>query len=138
MIHSFYQKAKKAPQFLKFFFIWGFFACMDLAILYVLTDIFWLYYLYSAVVGFIIVTSIAFIVHKKFTFQCKREDQLRQYASFFLINLIGLAIYSEVLYIGVEYFKIFYLFVAVGDKILVFIWNFLANKYITFRTHDHA
>ena len=138
MLHSIYKKIKKAPQFLKFFFIGGFFALLDLIILYILTDLFGFFYLYSAVLGFIIVTSFAFIVHKKFTFQCKREDRLRQYIFFFLVNLVGLALYSALLYIGVEYLEIFYLFVAVGAKLIVFVWNFLANKYITFRTHDHA
>ncbi|EKD29987.1 MAG: GtrA family protein [uncultured bacterium (gcode 4)] len=128
-----YQRAKKAPQFLKFFFIGGFFAFSDLVILYVLTDIFGWFYLYSALFGFILITSLAFIVHKTFTFQCKREDRLRQYIFFFLVNTLGLGIYSWILYAGVEYLGIFYLYVAVIDKFIVFIWNFLANKFITFR-----
>lgn len=138
MVIKIYKKIRKLPQFLKFFFIGGFFALLDLIILYVLTDLFGFFYLYSAVLGFIVVTSFAFIVHKKFTFQCKREDRLRQYIFFFLVNLVGLSLYSAILYVGVEYLEVFYLSVAVFDKLLVFVWNFLANKYITFRTHDHA
>ncbi len=133
--HNLYKKIKNAPQFLKFFFIGGFFAFLDLVILYILTDILGLFYLYSAVIGFVIVTSIAFVVHKKFTFQCKREDKIIQYISFFLVNLTWLAIYSAILYGGVEYLHLFYLMVAVFGKFLVFVWNFLANKYITFRIH---
>lgn len=98
MLHPIYKKAKNAPEFLKFFFIGGFFAFLDLVILYILTDMLGWFYLYSAMVGFVIVTSIAFIVHKKFTFQCQREDRMRQYVFFFLVNLVGLGIYSCFLY----------------------------------------
>lgn len=94
MLKEIHQKIKKAPQFLKFFFIGGFFAFSDLVLLYILTDIFGWFYLYSAVFGFILITSLAFFVHKKFTFQCKRQDRSRQYTFYFMINAIGLAIYS--------------------------------------------
>lgn len=138
MLDGIYKKIKKAPQFLKFFFIGSFFAFLDLVILYILTNIFGWFYLYSAVFGFIFVTSIAFFIHKKFTFQCKREDRLRQYIFFFLVNIIGLGIYSGILYIWVEYLGFFYLHVAILDKFLIFIWNFFANKYITFRIQHHV
>ncbi len=138
MLDGIYKKIKKAPQFLKFFFIGGFFAFLDLVILYIFTDIFGWFYLYSTVFWFIIVTSIAFFIHKRFTFQCKREDRLRQYTLFFLVNIVGLGVYSWILYVWVEYLGIFYLYVAIVDKFLVFIWNFLANKYITFRIHSHV
>lgn len=60
----------------------------DLVILYVLTEFAGLHYLESVVIGFVAVTSAAFYVHKKFTFQCARSDKFRQYASFVAINLL--------------------------------------------------
>lgn len=128
-----YKRIRKIPQLVRFFFIGGFFALADLVILYIMTDVFGWFYLVSAVFGFIIVTSIAFFVHKHITFQCKREDRLRQYVFFFVVNIIGLALYSGILLVGVEVFGWFYLAVAIAAKFIVFIWNYYANKHITFR-----
>lgn len=87
-IKRFYRFLSKLPQFFKFFLIGGSAAVADLAILYVLTEFAGLHYLESVVIGFVVVTSAAFYVHKRFTFQCSRSDQFRQYASFVAINLV--------------------------------------------------
>jgi putative flippase GtrA len=125
----------EAPQFFKFFFIGGAAAASDLAILYVLTEFFHLHYLLSAVVGFVVVTSAAFFAHKEITFRCARKDRMRQYSLFFLVNLAGLGLYSALLWIGVERLGLYYMAVAVVAKFLVFVWNFLANKFLTFKPH---
>lgn len=130
-----YKKIDKFMVLLKFILIWWISALTDLLFLYILTDIFWLHYLLSACISFNIVLLCAFFVHKKYTFSCDRTDVGRQYLSFFLINIITFGVYSALLFWWVEYLWFHYLVTAVLAKIFVFLCNFTANKYITFKKY---
>ncbi|GAB0174363.1 MAG: hypothetical protein HHAS10_02420 [Candidatus Altimarinota bacterium] len=122
-------------QLIKFIIIGGLSALLDLGLLYTFTDIFGFYYLVSACMSFNIVLLIAFFIHKKYTFDCKRKDIWRQYTSFFLVNVGSFGIYSLILYIGVDILKYHYIAIAIVGKILVMGLNFLASKYVTFASH---
>lgn len=74
-------------QAIKFVIIGGLSALLDLGLLYLFTDVFGFYYLLSACMSFNIVLFIAFFVHKKYTFVCTRKDIMKQYISFFIVNV---------------------------------------------------
>lgn len=103
----------------------------------VLTEKFHVYYLHSVVIGFVLVTTAAFFVHKRVTFRCPRSDRFRQYSIFVTLNVIGLSAYSGLMWAGVERLRFHYLAVAFVSKFVIFVWNYLANKYVTFRP-NHA
>jgi len=104
---------------------------IDVAILYSLTDFLRINYLVSATIGYCCGLIIAFYLQKRYTFK-KVNTKIRfQFAKFATISLIGLLINLIILKIFVT-LGVWYIFAKVISIIIVFFWNFLVNKKVTF------
>jgi putative flippase GtrA len=83
--------------------------------------------------GFILAATSNYFFNRYWTFQSKDQHVGQEYATFFLISLIGLGINNLVVYVLTEKLKLnFYLskLFAIGT---VTLWNFSMNCLITFR-----
>jgi len=83
-------------------------------------------------IGFCVAASTNYFLNRVWTFQSEDPNIAREYTSFFIISLIGLAINNLILWLIVSRLKWnFYLakLIAIG---VVTVWNFLANNFITF------
>ncbi len=83
-------------------------------------------------IGFCIAASTNYLFNRIWTFQSNDPEVMVEFAQFFGISLIGLAINTFVLWVLVsKYNKHFYLskLFAIG---VVTLWNFFANYFITF------
>ena len=83
-------------------------------------------------IGFCVAASTNYVLNRVWTFHSEDPNIAREYTSFFIISLIGLAINNLILWLIVSRLKWnFYLakLIAIG---VVTIWNFLANNFITF------
>ena len=87
----------------------------------------------SIVVAFIIASMVNYILQKKYTFQCDEKNVVRQYLLFMIIGVVGMLINVVTVFVGVEYFGLWYMYGKVIATFLAFIWNFGANKFLTFR-----
>jgi putative flippase GtrA len=104
---------------------------VDIGLLYILTEFGNLYYLLSAILSYSAGILVNFAGQKKYTFK-NNGRVLFQFASFVIISLIGLALNIGILKILVSYFSIWYIYAKIISIIIVFFWNFFANKNITF------
>lgn len=120
-------------QFVVYFFIGGFSALSDLILLFIFVDIFHIFYLTAAALSFTIVSTIAFFLHKNYTFQHKGKKNKLRYVIFIFVAISGLLWSLFFLYLFVSVFNMYYLFAAVIVKFIVLGWNFLMNKFVTFR-----
>ena len=77
---------------------------------------------------------VNYLLQKKFTFKCRRQDYLKQFLQFFLVGLVGMGINVVVVYFGTEYFGLWYIYGKVIATFFAFLWNYSANKYFTFST----
>ena len=83
--------------------------------------------------GFVLAASGNFYLNKKWTFNDNNKRVFKQYFTFFLVALFGLLLNSTLLYLLYGHWEIsFYLakFMAVA---VVFLWNFFANSFFTFK-----
>lgn len=108
---------------------------INLAILYSLVELAYIWYIHAAIAAFIVAVSSNFILNKIWTFEDKRKGikVIKQYSEFFIVRTIGLLINLGVLYLLVQYGNLWYLpaqFVAIS---LVTINNFIGSKYWAFR-----
>lgn len=127
------RKGESTKQFLKFGIIGTLNTLINLAVLYVLTSVFGLYYMLSAVLAFLIANLNSFLWNKKWTFREKIKHRFTiKYIKFLSISLVSLFVNLAFLYIFTEFFKVYYLvsqIIAIGISLII---NFLGNKRWTF------
>ena len=140
--HDFYLMKNKMKKIIKKFFSyeiirysigWWFAALLDLLILWICTDYLWIYYLLSAIISFIISVTFAFFFQKYITFRDKSKKHLKQWSLFIFFQLIWQWIYMLLLRIWVDILWYYYMFVAVVSKLIVFIRNYVTNRYFNFK-----
>ena len=107
-------------------------AVIDFSILYILTDFFQVYYLFSATISFIIAASVNYNLNRRWTFRSngKRRYQL---PVFFIIATLGVLVNNNIMYFAVEKLGWHYLLAKVLATAVVTIWNFCGNRYLTFK-----
>lgn len=107
-------------------------AVLDLTALYVLTEFANFYYLVSATLSFIFSALLNFYLNKFWTFK-SQGDAKRQILIFALVAGSGVLLNNGILYVLVQWVHIYYMLAKVVSIALVTIWNFLWNKYFTFK-----
>ena len=108
-------------------------AVLDIGLLWFFTDIFHIYYLYSAIFSFCFAFSFGYFFQKYITFRDYSKKHVIQGWLFLLFQLIGQGIYMLMLWIGVDHFHIYYMFVAIFAKWIAFIRNYISNYYFNFK-----
>lgn len=120
-------------QFVRYSLGWGLAALLDISLLYLFTDVFGLYYLFSACLSFVIAFTFWYIFQKYITFRNYSKKHILQLSLFLLFQLIWQGIYMLFLWIGVDYMHIYYMFVAIVAKGIAFIWNYISNYFFNFK-----
>lgn len=97
-----------------------------------------LFYLYALAASYFIGMVISFFLNKRYTFNNTYQKVHFQFATFAIVAMIGLAL-NEVLFFGFVH----YIFASMDDfslmasrvivTLIVFVWNFIANKRTTFK-----
>jgi putative flippase GtrA len=127
-------KKESSKQFIKFSIIGVLNTIINLAVLYVCTDIFGIYYLISAIIAFMAAVTNSFVLNKTWTFNEKiNQNAYSKYAKFFIISIIALAVNLVILYVLVEFFSIHYIIAQLIGIISNLIINFFGNKLWTFK-----
>ncbi len=106
---------------------------VDLALLFIFTEWFAVWYLISSVFSFLFGSVTHFTVSRFWVFKNFEKTFWRQYASFFLVHLGGLGVNTLALYILVEYAHIYYLIAKIITVFFGVSWTFWANKKVTFK-----
>ena len=130
--YVFYKKNIIA-EFFKFAFVGLIGTLINVAILYFLTEYFGIYYMFSAIISFIVAMTNNFILNKIWTFKENiRLNTGRKYIQFSIVSVIALLINLFFLYLFTEIFKIYYIIsqiLAIGFALII---NFTGNKIWTF------
>jgi putative flippase GtrA len=106
---------------------------IDLALLYALTEIFAIHYLYSAGIAFLIAVSINFVLSRRYIFKGSARSAKVSYLNFILIALVGLGLVTGGMYVLVSIFSMSYVLARIFVACLTGIWNYLMNLYVNFK-----
>ena len=120
-------------QFIKFGIVGASSAIIDWSIFYLLNLTFGVYYLIAKVLSFSVAVINSFICNRRWTFRSQDPNRRKEFTKFLIIATVGLSINTLIMYIVVSVFgqrKIVGLIFATG---IVTFWNFLANKFYTFK-----
>lgn len=124
---------EKTGQFARYLLIGGTSAVMEVLLLFVFVSYLHIWYLYAATASFIIMLVLSYLGQKYFTFHDYTKNHKRQLLIFIVVAIIGLLINTAFMFIFVSLIGLWYILASVITKLLVFIWNFVFNKRVTFK-----
>ena len=132
MIHKLFLKDTNnwLIQLIRYFFVGGTAAIVNILFLYIFTDFFHLYYLFSNVLSFIFGLITNYVLSKKFIFKENVGNQGLEFVVYGLIGVIGLAFDTGLLYLFTSFLSFYYLISKIFSTIIVFLWNFAARKLL--------
>lgn len=114
-------------QILKFGVVGGGAFLIDYSLLFILTDIFHIYYLTSSVISFIVSFIFNYILSITWVFEAKKQD-VKQVVIFLILSLIGLGLNQIIMYLSVDIFKIYYMVSKLFATVIVMVYNFITRK----------
>lgn len=120
-------------QFFKFCVVGTIGTAIDFGLLYVLVEFGHVFYLLAATISFIAAVINNYLLNKVWTFQDKNRNFFKQFVQFLLVSLVGLGLNLLILYLLVDKAHLWYIFAKVLATGVVLIWNFIANKFWTFK-----
>lgn len=131
---SFDERWPTQAKIFRFLVSGGISAGVDLILLYVLTDIFGVWYLVSTIVAFILAFFVSFGLQKFWTFRDhSREGMSTQAGTYFLIAACNLALNTFLVYVFVDYLNFHYLLAQIVASILIACESFFVYQRFVFR-----
>lgn len=101
------------------------------AALYSLTEYLGVWYVLSAVIGFILNVGVTFTLQKFWTFQSKEAHMInRQVTAYFSVAVCFLACNTAFLYIAVEYLRLWYIVAQVISTAIISLVSFFTSSSI--------
>ena len=107
-------------------------ALINLGILYFLREYIGLWYLLSGMIAFLASLIPNYLFQKTITFMVAEGSDGVRFSKFLLVSVVGLCMYSILLFILTDIVVIWYLWSAAIAIAFVFFWNFFMNKSYTF------
>lgn len=108
-------------------------ASVTLSLLFLFTDIFNVWYVYSSMIAYTCAFFVSFTLHKYWTFQNRNLHDIHiQFGTFLITFLINLTMNSFFIYSFVEFLKLNYLISQIFSAIIIAVASFFIYKHIVF------
>ena len=116
-------------QFIRYFFVGGVAAVVNIGMLFIFTDVCHIYYLVSNIISFTLGLIVNYILSKLLVFQDKVSlSASKEFIIYAIIGVVGLGIDTLLMSIFTDTFNIYYMLSKIISTLLVFVWNFGARK----------
>ncbi len=120
-------------QFFRYTFVGGLAFIVDYVLLYILTEHFHFHYLESATISFMVGLVVNYFISKWWVFsQSKFKSKGIEFLLFFLVGVVGLLLNNLFLWLITTYLSVYYMYSKLVAAVIVYLWNFLARKYMVF------
>ena len=106
---------------------------LDLALLYLFTDVWGVQYVLAAGVAFLISVSVNYLIARKFVFKHSLRSARAGYANFILIASVGLVVVTGGMYLLVEQTSLGVFAARLVVAGVAGVWNYLMNLYVNFK-----
>ncbi len=94
------------------------------------------WYVIAATLSFLCATGVNFSISWKWVFADRQGRMGRQFARFFTVTVVGIAINNGIIVLGVETFGLAVLFAKLIATAVVVFYNFAANNWWAFRGQE--
>jgi putative flippase GtrA len=110
-------------------------ALINLAVLYVLADIFHVWYLLSSVIAFTLALAVSFLNHRLFTFHHSADAIWhKQFVPYMVITISNIVLNALLMYVLVDIFDLHHMPSQIISSALIAIESFFAYRHFVF--HD--
>ena len=103
---------------------------LDFLFLFLLTDVFGIYYLLSAAVSFVLSTLFNYVASMRFVFNSKftKDEKTKGLLLFTILSVIGLLLNQFLMWLFVEKIALYYMLAKIVATFFVMAWNFISRK----------
>lgn len=116
-------------QFIRYFFVGGIAAVVNIGLLFLLVDIFDINYILSNIIGFIFALLVNYGLSTMFVFTKDNSmSKVFELVMYVVIGVLGLGFDTLILWVCTSKINIYYKISKIISTMLTFIWNFLAKK----------
>ena len=118
-------------QFIRYFFVGGVAAVINIGLLFVFTEIININYVISNIIAFIFGLIVNYCLSKKIVFTNENSvNKVFEFIMYAVIGVLGLGIDTFMLWIFTDKFKIYYMLSKIISTMITFVWNFVARKLL--------
>lgn len=120
---------KLLVQFCKFGLVGTLCFFIDYGVMILLTETTGLGYFLSSAISFTLSVVVNYILSMRFVFKGKDElNKFQEMAIFVALSIVGLALNQMIMWIAVEFFRVFYAVAKIFSTMLVTVYNFISRK----------
>ena len=119
---------KLIDQIIKFGIIGVIAFIIDYSLLFILTEFLHIHYLISAVISFTVSVIFNYVASIKWVFITEKKQDTSTFIIFVVLSVIGLGINQVIMYVGVEFIKLHYMFTKIFATAIVMVYNFITRK----------
>lgn len=120
-------------QLVRYTMVGGIAFIVDFTALYLLTEIANIYYLISAAIAFLLGLATNYSLSIVWVFNKRAiKNKSLEFGLFMLIGVVGLGLNQIFLWSFTEYAGLHYLTAKIVATVFIYLWNFLARKFILF------
>lgn len=115
--------------------IGSFSSFLDFCVYTLLSQVAGIHYMVSNCVSVLVGITTSFILNRRYNFKVKDHTGQR-FSIFLAVGLCGMLLSNLILYVGIDRLQYNQLIVKLASIVLVVFFQFILNKYITFRVRD--
>ncbi|MBU1102182.1 glycosyltransferase [Patescibacteria group bacterium] len=139
MLTYLFKQIYKHRQIIRYIISGGTAATVNLVLLFVLTDIFGIWYLLSSTLAFSTAFFVSFYLQKFWTFRSKNQEKIyQQMALYFSVAVINLGLNAALMYFSVDILRIWYLFAQILVSGIIAVESFLVYKFLIFNRQGNS
>lgn len=110
---------------------------IDLYVTWILIENFAFNQYAAHVLGFLMAVINNYFVNKYWTFKDGEKKSLKQFILFLALSITGLCLNTGCLYLLITFLKINFYIAKILSVLIVFIWNYTSNSFLTFRKNKN-
>jgi putative flippase GtrA len=127
----------KLIKMIQFGIVGGSMLILNVVILYLLTSLFGIYYIISAILSSLFLTGLSFYFNENWTFNSitnyTYKKMRHRVVSYYLVSSSGISLNIIILFLLTNYANLYYLYSSIIASFLVYLWNFSLNEKITWQ-----
>lgn len=109
-------------------------AAVNIFSLYIFTDWFGIWYLYSSIIAFFVALVVSFTLQKFIVFKDKKTEKIHhQFYKFLVVAILGVVLNTLLVYLFTDILNVWYILSQVLAGIFVMVQNFILYKIFIFK-----
>ena len=103
---------------------------VDVGVLVTLKELLHMDVMVAQLISFCVSVAVNYSLSMAFVFKSKKENKIKEFVFFILLSIGGLGLNELILWIGVKFTNVYYLYVKAFALVIVPVYNFVTRKIL--------